>query len=120
MKKTILCIVLLVIVSTCFLTNVMAKPKITGIQGGYGVTATVEDGSNRNWIISLEGTQVYLGRITTGNITSDQTTIRTPIFPPALGFGKINVRVTIFWIIIPVAMEQRSALMLGPFVLLIQ
>ena len=120
MKKTILCILLFVLVSTCFVTNAMAAPKITGIQGGYGVTATVEDGANRNWMISLEGSQIYLGRITTGNITSDHATIRTPIFPPALGIGKINVRVTIFWIIIPVAMEQRSAFMLGPFVMFVQ
>jgi hypothetical protein len=120
MKKTILFLSLFLLVSTCCVTNAMAKPKITGVQGGYGVSATVENASGRNWMISLQGSQIFLGMITTGNITNDYATIRTPIFPPALGIGKINIKVTIYWIIIPVAIEERSAFMLGPFVLFIQ
>jgi hypothetical protein len=120
MKKTILFLLLFALVSTCCVTNAMAVPKITEIQGGYGVSATVENASGRNWMISLQGSQIFLGMITTGNITSDYATIRTPIFPPALGIGKINIKVTIYWIIIPVAVEERTAFMLGPFVLHVQ
>ena len=120
MKKTILFLSLLALVSTCFVTNAMAVPKITVIQGGYGVTATVENASGRNWMISLTGSQIFLGMITTGNISNDYATIRTPIFPPALGIGAINIKVTIFWLIIPVATEERTAFMLGPFVLIVQ
>jgi hypothetical protein len=120
MKKTILFLLLFMLVSTCCVTNAMAVPKITEVQGGYGVSATVENASGRNWMISLQGSQVFLGMITTGNISSDSATIRTPVFPPALGIGKINIKVTIYWIIIPVATEERSAFMLGPFVLFVQ
>jgi hypothetical protein len=120
MKKIILFLSLFLLVSTCCVTNAIAKPKITDVKGGYGVSATVENASGRNWMISLQGSQILLGMITTGNITNDYATIRTPIFPPALGIGKINIKVTIYWIIIPVAVEERSAFMLGPFVLFIQ
>ena len=120
MKKIILFLSLLVLVSTCCVTNAMAIPKITGVQGDYRISATVVNASGRHWVISLQGLQVFLGMITTGNISSDYATIRTPIFPPALGFGKINIKIAIFWLIIPVAIEERSAFMLGPFVLQVQ
>jgi hypothetical protein len=57
---------------------------------------------------------------TDGDITSDYVTIRTPTFPPALGIGKISIKVTIYWTIIPVAVEERTAFMLGPFVFQVQ
>ena len=120
MKKTILCLSLFVLVSTCFVTNAMAIPKITSVQGGYGVTATVVDADGLDWQINLKGTQILVGEKTTGDITGNKATIRTPIFPPPLGIGKINIKVTIYWFIIPVAIEQRTAFMLGPFIILDQ
>ena len=120
MKKTMLCLSLFVLVSTCFVTNAMALPKITGVQGGYGVTATVVDADGLDWQINLKGAQILLGEKTTGDIKGNSATIRTPIIPPPLGVGKINIKVVIYWFIIPVAIEQRTAFMLGPFVLLIQ
>jgi hypothetical protein len=118
MKKTILFLSLLALVSTCCITNVIAVPKITELHGGYGVTATVVDATGLHWQISLRGSQIFLGMTTDGVLTSDSATIRTPIFPPALGIGKISIKVSIYWIIIPVAIE-RSAFMLGPFVLFV-
>jgi hypothetical protein len=119
MKKTILFLSLFALVSTCCVTNAMAVPKITEVHGGYGVTATVVDAAGLHWQISLRGSQIFSGIITDGDITSDSVTIRTPIFPPAFGIGKISIKVSIYWIIIPVAIE-RSAFMLGPFVLFVQ
>ena len=57
MKITILYLIIIIaVVSTCFVTNAMAAPKITGIQGGYGVTATVADANGRDWRISYKRT----------------------------------------------------------------
>jgi hypothetical protein len=120
MKKTILFLLLLALVSTCCVTNAMAVPKITDVQGGYGVSATVVNATGRHWVISLRGSQIFLGMTTVGDITSDYATIRTPIYPPALGIGKINIKVAIYWTIIPVTIEERTAFMLGPFVLFVQ
>jgi len=94
MKKIILFLSL--IVSTYYVTNAMAIPKITGVQGGYGISATIVNASGRNWVLSLQGLQIFLGMITTGNISSDYATIRTSVCPPALGFEKINIKVVIF------------------------
>jgi hypothetical protein len=120
MKKTIICLLIIAVASTCCVTNAMAVPKIIDVRGGYGVSATVVDATNRNWLISIQGPEVFTGMITSGDITSDSEIIRTPLFPPALGIGKITIKVSIFWYIIPVAMEERSAFMIGPFVLLDQ
>jgi len=120
MKKIILCLLIFAVTSTCFVTNVMAVPKITEVQGGYGVTATVMDADGLDWQINLKGEQIFLGAKTRGDISGDSSTIRTPIFPPALGIGKIDIKVTIYWIIFPLAIEERTAFMLGPFVLLVQ
>jgi hypothetical protein len=120
MKKTILYLSLFALICTCLVTNAMALPKITGVQGGYGVTATVVDADGLDWQINLKGAQILLGEKTTGDITSNSATIRTPIIPPPLGIGKINIKVAIYWFIIPIAIEQRTAFMLGPFVLLVQ
>lgn len=113
-------LIIIAIISTCCIPNAIAVPKITNVQGGYGVSAAVVNGTGRHWLISLQGSQVFLGMLTTGNISSDYATIRKPIFPPALGIGKINIKVTIYWLIIPVAVEERTAFMLGPFVLFVQ
>ena len=53
MKKTLLCFILLTVTSTCCITHAIAVPKITGVQGGYGVSATVENATGCNWMISL-------------------------------------------------------------------
>ena len=119
MKKTLLCFILLTVTSACCITHAIVVPKITGVQGGYGVSATVENATGCNWMISLWGSQIFIGMVTDGDISSDYTTIRTPTFPPALGIGKINIKVTIYRILIPIAIEERSAFMLGPFVLLV-
>jgi len=120
MKKTIQFLLLFALISTCCVTNAMAIPKITDVQGGYGVSVTVVNATGRHWVINLRGSQVFLGMITTGDISSDYATIRTPVFPPALGIGKIDITVTIYWTIIPLAIEERSAFMLGPFVMFVQ
>jgi len=119
MKKTILCLSLFVLVSTCFVTNALAAPKITGIQGGYGVTATVVDAKGYDWRIGIRGSQMIYGMVTEGTISSKSATIKTPMFPPAFGVGKVIIRVTIYRTILPDIIEVRSALMMGPFVLFV-
>ncbi len=118
MKKTILCLSIFVIVNICFVTSVTAVPKITGIHGGYGVTASVEDADGLDWQINI----IRLGKSpmkTEGTISGDSTIIRTPIFPPALGVGLVGIMVTIHRIILPDVLEVRAAFMLGPFILII-
>jgi len=116
MKKTILCLLVFVLVSTCFVTNAMAAPKITGIQGGYGVTATVMDAKGHDWRIGIRGSHMIYGMITEGTISGNSATIQTPMFPPALGVGKVIIRVTIYRTFLPDVIEVRTAFMLGPFV----
>ena len=120
MKKKILFLLLFALICTCCVTNAMAVPKITDVQGGYGVSVTVVNATGRHWVINLRGSQIFLGMITTGDISSNYAVIRTPVFPPALGIGKIDITVTIYWTIIPIATEERSAFMLGPFVMFVQ
>lgn len=99
----------------------MADPEITGVRGGYGVVATVANAENLDWKIEIGGQRIFQGGITEGVIGNNgSATIRTPIFPPSLGIGKINITVTLYWSFIPVAMEERNAFMLGPFVLFMQ
>lgn len=120
MKKTIFCLSLFVIVSICFTTTVIAAPKITGIHGGYGVTATIEDARGLEWRIGIKGPYMLYGTITEGITPSVNTTIQTPLYPPALGFGKVIIRVTIDRIILPDITEVRTAFMLGPYVLFVK
>ena len=118
MKKTILfLVIILLIASTCFATSATAAPKITGVEGGYGVTATVEDAKGHDWQITLIGRHIIRGMKTEGTISGKSATIQTPMFPPACGFGKINIKVTINRILLPDIIEERTAFMLGPFVL---
>lgn len=119
MKKTIICAFIILIISSCCVTSALAVPKIMKVQGGYGVSATVENATGCNWVIRLWGSQIFIGMLTDGDITNDYTTIRTPIFPPAIGIGKINIKVTIYLTLLPVALEERSAFMVGPFVFLV-
>jgi len=102
-------------------TPVLSAPEITGVRGGYGVIATVANAENLDWKIEIGGQNIWQGGITEGVVGSNgSATIRTPIFPPALGIGKINITVALYWSFIPVAWEERSAFMLGPFVLFVQ
>jgi hypothetical protein len=121
MKRTIICLVIIAAFGACFVTNAMAAPEITGVRGGYGVIATVSGAENLDWKIELGGQRIFQGGVTEGVVGSDGTaTIRTPLFPPALGFGKINITVVLYWNFIPVAWEQRNAFMLGPIILSVQ
>ena len=120
MKKTILYLIIITVVAnTCFATSAMAAPKITGIQGGYGVTATIVNANLHHWQINIIGTHISHGTKTEGTILGKHATIRTPILLPALGIGKINIKVTIYRIILPDVIEQQTAFMLGPFVLFV-
>lgn len=121
MKKSILCIILLVVLGTYLTTNAMAAPEITGVRGAYGVIAKVSDAADLDWKIEIGGQNIFQGGITEGVVGSNgSATIRTPLFPPALGIGKINITVILYWSFIPVAVEERNAFMLGPFVLFMQ
>jgi len=120
MKKTIVCILIVLGISSCGITGAFAVPEITGVRGGYGVVATVVDANEFDWKIEIAGAHIFQGGITEGAISgSNTTTIRTPIFPPALGIGKINITVSLIFII-PLVVEHRTAFMLGPFVLFMQ
>jgi len=120
MKRIIFCLVITTILGACFVTSAAAL-EITGVRGGYGVIATVSGAQNLDWKIEIGGQNIFQGGITEGVVGNNgSATIRTPIFPPALGIGKINVTVTLIWLFIPVAIEERSAFMIGPFVLFVQ
>jgi hypothetical protein len=95
----------------------MAAPQITGIHGGYGVTATVVDADGLDWQITLRGEHIIHGIKTDGTISCNSATIQTPRFLPACGVGKIFIKVTIDRSILPDVIEVRTAFMLGPFVL---
>jgi len=100
-------------------TTALAAPKITVIQGGYGVTATVEDARGLECRIVIKGPYMIYGTISEGIISSTNTTIQTPLYPPAIRFGKVIIRVTIDRVILPDVIETRTALMLGPYVLFV-
>jgi hypothetical protein len=121
MKRIIFCLVITAVLGACFVTSAMAAPEITGVRGGYGVIAKVTSAENLDWKIQIGGQHIFQGSVTEGVVGSNGTaTIRTPLFPPALGFGRINITVVLYWIFIPVAWEERNAFMVGPFVLFVQ
>jgi len=117
MKKTILCLLLFTLVTTCFITSAAGAPTITGVRGGYGVTATVEDADGLDWQITI----LKLGKSPVkleGTISGDSATIRISRFPPAIGIGLVGITVTIHRVLLPDVIEVRAAFMLGPFVYL--
>lgn len=121
MKKTLYCLIIIGIIGTCCTTTALAAPEITGVRGGYGVIATVADAADLDWKIEIGGQHIFQGGVTEGVVGNNgSATIRTPIFPPALGIGKINITVWLYWGFLPVAMEERNAFMVGPFVLFMQ
>jgi hypothetical protein len=120
MNRIIFCLVITTILGACFVTS-SAAIDITGVRGGYGVIATVADSENLDWKIEIGGQHIFQGSITEGVVGNNGTaTIRTPLFPPALGIGNINITVVLYWSFIPVAWEERNAFMVGPFVLFVQ
>lgn len=121
MKKTILCLIIISVIGTCSMTTVMATPAITAVRGGYGVVATVSDADGFDWKIEIAGTNMFQGGLTQGDISgSGTTTIRTPLWPPAFGIGNIDIKVSLILLFIPLVVEERTAFMLGPFVLFVQ
>ncbi len=120
MKKTMMCVLIIVGLSSCGVTGALAAPEITGVRGGYGVVATVVDADEFDWKIVIAGPHILQGGITEGAISGDNTTtIRTPVLPPSLGIGRINITVELIFII-PLVVEKRTAFMLGPFVFFMQ
>jgi len=121
MKKTIVCMFVFLVIGASGVTTALAASEITGVRGGYGVAATIANAQDLDWEITIGGERVFQGGVTEGVVGANGTvTIRTPLFPPALGIGKINITVTLYWLFIPVDIEERSAFMLGPFVLFVQ
>ena len=121
MRKTLMCLIIFSVIGTCIVTHAMAAPEITGVRGGYGVIAKVANAQDLDWKIEIGGQNIFQGGITEGVVGNNgSATIRTPIFPPSLGIGKINVTVTLIWLLFPVAIEERSAFMVGPLVLFMQ
>jgi hypothetical protein len=120
MKRIIFCLVITAIFGACFVTSAAAV-EITGVRGGYGVIATVSGAENLDWKIELGGQHMFQGSTTEGVVGNNGTaTIRTPLFPPAVGIGNINITVVLYWSFIPVAWETRNAFMVGPFVIFVQ
>lgn len=120
MKRTLYCLIIVGILSSCVTTTALAAPTIAGVRGGWGVAATIVDADGWDWKIEIAGAHVFQGYVTEGSIAgNNETTVRTPIMPPALGVGKINITVSLIFII-PLVVEERTAFMLGPFVLFMQ
>ena len=128
MKKIIIYFaIIFAVASTSFATSATATavPTITDIHGGYGVTATITGMKGLEWHINISGPYMIYGMETNGIISSGDglisgsETIRTPMFPPAFGFGKICIKVSIDRIILPDIVEERCAFMIGPFVLFV-
>lgn len=120
MRRLFIFVLILSILGTCYVSTALAAPDITGVRGGYGVAATIVDANGFDWKIVIAGAHVFQGYTTEGSISgSNTTTVRTPIWPPALGIGRINITVSLIFII-PLVVEERTAFMLGPFVLFMQ
>lgn len=123
MKKRVISLLIIVLIaSTCFVTSATAtaEPTITKIHGGYGVTATVIDAIGHRWNIKICGQHMIFGSKAQGIISRNNDTIRTHIIPPAFGFGKILINITIERIFKPDITEVRTAYILGPYVFFVR
>ena len=105
--------------STTMVTR-MIEPYITEYDGGWGFKCKIVNAStNYTWKIELSGKHILNGKITNGTLPSSGW-IRTPIFPPAFGFGKINITVTLYrsdgWHSI---LGMYDAFMPGPIIIFI-
>ncbi|MBS3749588.1 MAG: hypothetical protein KGY67_07825, partial [Candidatus Thermoplasmatota archaeon] len=92
--------------------------EITGISGGFGVTATIAnsgeaDAENVEWSITIESSLMILGGETTGTIgtlaAGTDTSVSTGFI---LGFGPADIRVSAGG-----ASKSASATVLGPLVI---
>jgi hypothetical protein len=102
-----------------------AEPELAigPITGGIGLKASVQntgegDATNIDWNISLDGKLVFMGKTTTGTITSltpagDQAIKASFI----LGFGKTNIAISATCDQGKTAEKTATAFVLGPFVL---
>jgi hypothetical protein len=102
-----------------------AQPEleIGPITGGFGVKSTVKntglgDATNVKWNITLDGKLVFLGKSTTGTISS-MTPAGEEIIKAGfiLGFGKTNIVVTATCNEGKLAEKTASGFVLGPFIL---
>lgn len=120
MRRTLVSTLMTAILSIYVATTALAAPEITGIQGGYGIRATVLDADQYNWRIEIVGLHILRRDVTEGTVNGDgNVTIRTPLILPAFGYGIMDIKVTLLHHWLPVDMEKRSALMLGPFLLVV-
>jgi len=80
------------------------------IWGGFGVKTTIDAGDSPvSWSIEVNG-RIFLGGYASGSITAHAT--ETVKLPFSLGIGRVDITVTANDVV-----EERSAFMLGPFVL---
>ena len=106
-------------------TEAPAEPvlEIGTITGGFGLKTTVKNtgainATNVNWTIALDGKLVFLGKSSTGTITSLAVGAEEPIKAGfILGFGKTNIVVSATCDEGKTAEKSATAFVLGPFVL---
>ena len=80
------------------------------IWGGFGVKTTIDAGDSPvSWSIEVNG-RIFLGGYASGSIAAHAT--ETVKLPFSLGIGRVDITVTANDVV-----EERSAFMLGPFVL---
>lgn len=97
--------------------------EIGPITGGFGVKASVKntgdaDATNVVWNISLDGKLVFVGKESSGTITTLGAAGETPIKAGfILGFGKTNIVVSAVCDEGKTAEATATAFVLGPFVL---
>jgi hypothetical protein len=87
-------------------------PKILSIDGGFGITATIENPRYEplDYTITIDGKLVFIGKITTGTIAEmSEQTVKSDF---AFGLGKVDIIITA-----DTVSEERTAFMLGPFIL---
>jgi PKD repeat protein len=84
--------------------------EIKEVSGGFGVKAVIDSGDNNvDWTITVDGT-VFIGGEAEGSIDANvEETVKLPF---SLGIGRVDITVTANDVV-----EERSAFMLGPFVL---
>lgn len=103
---------------------------IVWIRGGFGVSARIDNFqigdplSNKSvdWHVKVTGDCVYFGE-SSGTIKPKALGLaRTPVFPPALGYGDVKVTITITEHESSYLLEKvvRYGFMIGPFIFRLQ
>jgi parallel beta-helix repeat protein len=88
------------------------EPRILSIDGGFGITATIENPGYEpvDYTITIDGKLVFIGKTTTGTISEmSEQTVKSDF---AFGLGKVDITITA-----DTVTEERTAFMLGPFIL---